>query len=34
VDKDNLKGKVVALPAREELTMPINEQIIVEFYSK
>jgi len=34
VDKDNLKGKVVAFPAREELTMPINEQIIVEFYSK
>jgi small subunit ribosomal protein S4 len=34
VDKDNLKGKIVALPAREELTMPINEQIIVEFYSK
>jgi small subunit ribosomal protein S4 len=34
VDKDNLKGKVVALPAREELTMPINEQMIVEFYSK
>jgi small subunit ribosomal protein S4 len=34
VDKDNVKGKVIALPAREELTMPINEQLIVELYSK
>jgi small subunit ribosomal protein S4 len=34
VDKDNVKGKVAALPAREELTMPINEQLIVELYSK
>jgi small subunit ribosomal protein S4 len=34
VDKDNLRGKVVALPEREELTMPIKEQLIVELYSK
>lgn len=34
VDRDNVKGKVVALPAREELTMPINERLIVELYSK
>lgn len=34
VDKDNFQGKVVALPTREELTMPINEQLIVELYSK
>ena len=34
VDKDNLRGKVISLPAREELTMPINEHLIVEFYSK
>jgi small subunit ribosomal protein S4 len=34
VDKDNVKGRVAALPAREELTMPINEQLIVELYSK
>lgn len=34
VDKDALKGVVKALPAREELTMPIQEQLIVELYSK
>jgi small subunit ribosomal protein S4 len=34
VDKDSLRGKVVSLPEREELTMPIKEQLIVEFYSK
>lgn len=34
IEKDKLKGKVIALPAREELTMPINEQLIVELYSK
>jgi small subunit ribosomal protein S4 len=34
IDKDNLRGKVVALPEREELTMPIKEQLIVELYSK
>jgi len=34
VDKDNVKGRIAALPAREELTMPINEQLIVELYSK
>jgi small subunit ribosomal protein S4 len=34
VDKDQFKGKVLALPSREELTMPIREQLIVELYSK
>lgn len=34
IDKDNFRGKVTALPAREELTMPIKEQLIVELYSK
>ncbi|HTV09467.1 MAG TPA: 30S ribosomal protein S4 [Candidatus Aquilonibacter sp.] len=31
---DNLSGKIVALPKREDINMPINEQLIVELYSK
>ncbi|RJR26087.1 MAG: 30S ribosomal protein S4 [Desulfobacteraceae bacterium] len=34
VDKDNFKGTFKALPNREDLTMPIQEQLIVELYSK
>jgi small subunit ribosomal protein S4 len=34
LDKDQSRGKVLALPSREELTMPIREQLIVELYSK
>ena len=34
LDKEAMKGKVISLPAREELTMPIQEQLIVELYSK
>lgn len=34
LDKDNFKGTVKALPNREEITMPIQEQLIVELYSK
>ena len=34
LDKDNYKATVKALPNREEITMPINEQLIVELYSK
>jgi small subunit ribosomal protein S4 len=34
VDKANFKGVVKMLPAREELTMPIKEQLVVELYSK
>ncbi len=34
LDKDNYKATVKAAPNREELTMPINEQLIVELYSK
>lgn len=33
-DKDNFAGSVKALPVREELVMPIQEQLVVEFYSK
>jgi len=34
LDSDNLKGTVKALPERQHITMPIKEQLIVEFYSK
>ena len=34
VDKTNLTAKVVALPARDDVDFEINEQHIVEFYSK
>jgi small subunit ribosomal protein S4 len=34
LDKDNHKATVKAMPNREELTMPIQEQLIVELYSK
>ena len=34
VNKDNLSAKVVALPAREDIDFPIEEQLIVELYSK
>jgi small subunit ribosomal protein S4 len=34
VDGEKLKGKVNALPTREDVQFPINEQLIVELYSK
>ncbi len=34
LDKDAYKATVKALPNRDELTMPIQEQLIVELYSK
>ena len=34
VDPANFTGSVLALPKREDLTMPIQEQLIVELYSK
>jgi len=34
LDSDKIQGKVVALPERSHITMPIQEQYIVEFYSK
>ena len=33
-DKENFKGVLKGLPNREELTMPMQEQLIVELYSK
>lgn len=34
LDADNFSGTVKALPSREELTMPMQEQLIVELYSR
>ncbi len=34
LDKKNFVGTVKTLPTREELTLPMQEQMIVEFYSK
>jgi small subunit ribosomal protein S4 len=34
VDHANLSGKVIALPKREDINLPVNEQLIVELYSK
>ncbi len=33
-DAENFTGKVVALPAREDIDLPIKEHLIVELYSK
>ena len=34
IDKANYKGVLKTLPTREELTMPVREQLVVELYSK
>jgi len=34
LDPANLTGKVLALPERDDVTFPIQEQLIVELYSK
>lgn len=33
-DKENISGTVVRLPKREDITLPIQENLIVELYSK
>ncbi len=33
-DAENLTGKIVNLPAREDIDLPIKEHLIVELYSK
>lgn len=33
-DKDNFRGQVKSMPSRDDLTMPIQEQLIIELYSK
>jgi small subunit ribosomal protein S4 len=34
VDKVKLSGQVVSVPSREQIATPVNEQLIVELYSK
>jgi len=34
LEKETMKGVIKALPVREDITMPIQEQLIVELYSK
>ena len=34
IDKDNFSGTVKQLPVREDITLPIEEQLIVEFFSR
>ncbi len=34
LDKENMKGIIRQLPTREDITMPIKEQLIVEYYSR
>jgi small subunit ribosomal protein S4 len=34
VDREGLRGKVLALPKRDDVQLPVNEQLIVELYSK
>ena len=33
-DPSNLSGRVVSLPTREQINLPVQEQLIVELYSK
>lgn len=34
INKDDFKGTIVGIPTREDITLPIQEQLIVELYSK
>jgi small subunit ribosomal protein S4 len=34
VDGQNLQGRILALPTREQIGLPVQEQLIVELYSK
>ncbi len=34
VDSANMRGKVVHIPSREEIQLPVQEQLVVELYSK
>jgi small subunit ribosomal protein S4 len=33
-DAEKGEGKVERLPAREDLAIPVNEQFVVEYYSR
>lgn len=34
LDAETLKGRVLAMPVRQEIDVPVQEQLIVEFYSR
>lgn len=34
VDKEELKGRVIAMPSREDIDVPLEEHLIVELYSR
>jgi small subunit ribosomal protein S4 len=34
IDKDNFKGEVKRIPSREEIAPIVNEQLIIELYSR
>ena len=34
INREGLSGKIIALPARADVNLPVNEQLIVELYSK
>jgi small subunit ribosomal protein S4 len=34
IDRDNYRGRILSLPKREDIQLPVNEQLIVELYSK
>jgi len=34
VNREALSGRVTSIPKREDINLPVNEQLIVELYSK
>jgi small subunit ribosomal protein S4 len=34
IDREEMRGTVTAMPQREDITLPIDEQLIVELYSR
>ena len=34
LDVDNLSAKIVRMPSKEDIDIPVEEQMIVELYSK
>lgn len=34
LDKESLKGEIKSLPAKEDLTVPFNMNLIIEYYSR
>ena len=34
IDREEMAGNVKQLPVREDITLPIDEQLIVELYSR